>query len=183
MGNQRADLVEHQRRRNDAQIGKEGGGRNRSNRHECNQANRPKARSRFHDDPISPEFARRHCAAIGRVDRQCGDPRHHFAPHPRNEQRQRRKHRKAQQKANRAERRNAQKINQHMRLHQRERQIFGIFVRAITHFRMMLVMRIFIEKGRNLQGHSQQQIPHPTEPRHMIALHMGDFVDETGSAV
>ena len=183
MRNEGAHLIDHRDARSDRQPDQHATQREDAGRGQHDDRDRPEAGSGFDAVPQQLRLAFRRAAAEGRVDRQrriaFDDRRAQLG----RQQRDRRQDRIADQQTDRRERGNDDEGGQRPRLHQRERQIFGILRRAVARLGMVQVMHAFVHEAGGEHRHADQRVPAATEARQRAVLHVADFVNEAERAV
>eukprot|EP01136_Pigoraptor_vietnamica_P002940 Opistho-1_new@31559 len=183
MRDERADLVEHQSRSGDRAEDDERAQRHPAENARGDQQGRPRPRAAFLPRPLTAELTLGRLAAEQRVD---DHPRIAFDDDPaqrRDQERQRGEHRIAEDERHRRERRGDDEQRHRPRLHQRERQIFGVLDRAIFGAIVVQAVDAFVHERRNQHRHADEDVPAEAEARQRIFADMRQFVDEAARAV
>ena len=133
--------------------------------------------------PLPAELAFRLRTAELRIDLQARIAAHHHLAQLRRKQRQRRENAEADQHSDRRKRGSHKKDRQSPRLHQRQRQIFGIVDRPVIALGVMLVVDAFVHEGRHEQRDADDQVPDQPETGNRIRLDVGQLMNEAACAV
>ena len=181
VGDERAQLVEQRGERQDRQRNRQRLPADHS--HAADQRPRPHEHARFLPAHALGKLALGRAAAEFGVDLERREPLPRERAHRRDQRAQQHQHRRAHNQRHRREDRDNHEQWQAPRLHQRERQIFGIFDRAVLRALVVDGVDALVHETGHQQRDADQQIPCHAETGQRIAVDMGEFVNEHQRAV